>query len=235
MNQLSIVIPIYNEKENIKYLFNEFKQYKIYEIVDEVIYIDDCSTDGSLVELNLIKKKYSKVIVLRHLRNFGQSKCLHTGINHTKSSTIITIDGDGQNNPRDISKLIKLYFSNNEISLVGGIRHKRKDNLIKIFSSKIANNFRKLILNDDCNDTGCSLKIFDRKEFLKIPYFNGMHRFLPALFKGLGKKTKFINVDHRARIYGTSKYGTLKRLFYGIIDIIRVLIIIKKFNNIQNK
>ena len=131
--QLSIVIPIYNEKENIKYLFNEFKQYKIYEIVDEVIYIDDCSTDGSLVELNLIKKKYSKVIVLRHLRNFGQSKCLHTGINHTKSSTIITIDGDGQNNPRDISKLIKLYFSNNEISLVGGIRHKRKDNLVKIF------------------------------------------------------------------------------------------------------
>ena len=228
MNQLSIVIPIYNEKENIKYLFNEFKQYKIYEIVDEVIYIDDCSTDGSLVELNLIKKKYSKVIVLRHLRNFGQSKCLHTGINHTKSSTIITIDGDRQNDPADIPNLYNFYIQNNEVKLVGGIRKNRKDNLTKIISSKIANYIRSKILKDGCKDTGCSLKVFNKSIFLSFPFFNGVHRFLPALFRGYGYKTAFLEVNHRKRIYGRSKYGTMNRLFVGIRDIIKVKKILKK-------
>ena len=106
--------------------------------------------------------------------------------------------------------------------MVGGIRKKRKDNLLKIFSSRIANIIRKLILNDNCDDTGCSLKVFDKNVFMLFPFFDGMHRFLPALFIGHSKKTFFTNVDHRKRIYGKSKYGTFKRLFGGIRDIIKV-------------
>ena len=117
---------------------------------------------------------------------------------------------------------------------MGGIRNKRKDSYIKKISSKIANYIRSNILNDHCSDTGCSLKIFDRDSYLEFPYFDGIHRFLPALFKGYWHKTKFINVDHRMRKYGKSKYGTFKRLLKGIIDLIKVVKIIKKFkrNNV---
>ena len=113
--------------------------------------------------------------------------------------------------------------------MVGGIRFRRKDNLIKIFSSKVANSIRSKILKDNCPDTGCSLKVFDKHVFMQFPFFNGIHRFLPALFKGFGKQTYFINVDHRFRIHGHSKYGTFLRLFRGIKDLIRVAIILKKF------
>ena len=150
------------------------------------------------------------------------------GINSSKYNTIVTIDGDGQNNPIDIPKLANVYFSNKNLYLVGGIRKNRKDNFKKIISSKIANLIRKKLLNDNCNDTGCSLKIFDKETFLRFPPFNGMHRFLPALFKGYGKNTDFINVDHRKRKFGISKYGTFDRMIRGIRDMIRVLIIIKK-------
>ena len=140
------------------------------------------------------------------------------------------MDGDGQNNPKDINKLIKLYFSDLNLSLVGGIRKKRRDTFVKIYSSKIANFVRSKILNDDCIDTGCSLKIFKKDVFLTFPFFNGIHRFLPALFKGYGKKTFFVDVDHRPRNIGISKYGTFDRLFKGVIDIFRVLIILYKYN-----
>ena len=111
--------------------------------------------------------------------------------------------------------------------MIGGLRSKRKDSIVKILSSKFANSIRKLILNDKCDDTGCSLKIFNKHEFLKLPYFNGMHRFLPALFIALNNRNLFVKVNHRYRIYGSSNYGTLDRLFRGIIDIFRVLVIIR--------
>ena len=112
--------------------------------------------------------------------------------------------------------------------MVGGIRKKRQDSFIKILSSKIANYIRSKILNDNCKDTGCSLKVFSKNIFLEFPYFDGIHRFLPALFKGYGHKTDFINVNHRVRKYGKSKYGTIDRLFRGIRDIIKVKNIINK-------
>ena len=117
---------------------------------------------------------------------------------------------------------------NNKVFLLGGLRLNRKDNLWKIVSSKIANRVRKTILQDDCLDTGCSLKIFFKKKYLEIPFFDGNHRFLPALFKGFGKNTLFMEVDHRSRIAGISKYGTLDRLFKGIYDLIKVKNIINK-------
>ena len=159
--------------------------------------------------------------------NRGQSFSIHKGILHSSFDTIITIDGDGQNDPADIPKLINKYFESDKLKLLGGIRSKRKDSLIKVFSSKIANKIRSKILKDGCQDTGCSLKVFDKKIFLTFPYFDGMHRFIPALYKGYGFETNFINLNHRKRKYGTSKYGTMNRLFKGIRDIIKVRNILK--------
>ena len=156
---------------------------------------------------------------------------IYNGVKLTKSEVIITLDADLQNNPKDINKLIKLYFADNKTKLVGGIRLHRKDSFIKKISSKFANSLRKFILNDDCDDTGCSLKIFDRNIFLSLPFFNGIHRFLPALFKYNGSNNKFVIVDHRSRKYGISNYGTLDRALKGIKDLYKVKKIIKEFNN----
>jgi len=221
----SIVVPIYNEEKNIENLINEIlnslKNYSNYEI----ILVNDCSIDGSLEKINTLNKK--KIVIINNPKNLGQSFSIHKGVQSACFETIVTIDGDGQNNPRDIPVLLKLFNSDKKISMVGGIRKKRKDNFIKIISSKIANLVRSTILNDDCVDTGCSLKVFKRDIFLQFPYFDGIHRFLPALFKGYGYKTFFIKVDHRQRKYGSSKYGTINRLFKGIYDMIKVMNIIK--------
>ena len=138
------------------------------------------------------------------------------------------MDGDLQNNPKDIHRLLEVY-NNKKFDLIGGLRLKRKDSFIKIISSKIANKFRSYILNDGCIDTGCSLKVFKKNHFLKLPYFDGIHRFLPALFRGFGYNTHFIPVDHRHRASGISKYGTFLRLFKGIRDLIKVKLIINRY------
>ncbi len=221
----SIIVPLFNESENIKLLLEEIEKslnkFKRYEIV----IVNDASTDNTSEILSKINNKFIKII--ENKNNKGQSFSIHKGIENASNNTIVTIDGDGQNDPADIPKLLDVYFSSNEIKLVGGIRIKRKDNYVKIISSKIANSIRSKILNDQCKDTGCSLKIFDRDIFLNFPYFNGIHRFLPALFKGYGHITIFIEVNHRKRKYGVSKYGTINRLFIGIRDILIVKKIIK--------
>ena len=226
----SIVVPLFNESKNIIPLLKEIestlKDYDNYEI----ILINDSSTDNTA---NVIKNITNQNIKIKNnIVNKGQSFSIHKGIELSSNETIITIDGDGQNDPRDIPKLLDLYFANNKVKLVGGIRKKRQDSYIKIFSSKIANYIRSKILSDNCKDTGCSLKVFSKNIFLEFPYFDGMHRFLPALFKGYSYKTTFIEVNHRKRKYGISKYGTINRLVKGIKDIIRVKRIIKNYNKI---
>ena len=224
----SIIIPLFNEDENIQPLISEInfclKEYHDYEI----LLIDDASTDQTNKIINKIEDK--KIKILNNITNKGQSFSIHKGVRYSQYETIITIDGDGQNNPVDIPKLLKYYYLNKNIKLIGGIRLKRKYSIVKIISSKIANYVRRKILNDDCMDTGCSLKIFDKNIFLIFPYFDGMHRFLPALFKGYGHKTSFVEVGHRNRKYGYSKYGTMNRLFKGVRDIIKVRNIIKYKN-----
>ena len=226
-NNFSLIIPVYNEEKNIKPLVKEIINSLDNKFKYEVIFINDDSKDDSEKILIEISNKYSFVKYINHQKNYGQSKAIYTGINAAINDTIITIDGDLQNNPYDILKLYNLYQSSVNVSLVGGLRTKRKDTYVKIISSKIANKVRSMILRDDCIDTGCSLKVFSKKIFLSLPFFDGIHRFLPALFKACGTKTIFVEVDHRHRINGISKYDTFGRLYRGVMDLFKVLKIIK--------
>lgn len=230
MINISFVVPVYNEEKNIVPLIEEIITNIKKNIIKEyeIIIIDDCSLDNTKQVLKtFIEKKLIKY--LKNDYNSGQSFSLLRGIELSSYNNIVTLDGDGQNNPIDFTNLLKVYNNNKEYFLVGGIRKNRKDNLSKRLASIIANKIRAFILKDNCPDTGCSLKIFRKDIFLKFPYFNGIHRFLPALFSGYGYKTKFINVDHRQRLYGASKYNNISRLFKGIKDLIKVYIIIKQF------
>ncbi len=221
----SIVIPLFNESKNIKFLLDEIIKnlinYKNYEI----ILVNDASTDDTSQVINSLS--FNNIKIITNTENKGQSFSIHEGIKKSSHNIIITLDGDGQNDPADIPQLYDLYSLNKGVKLIGGIRRNRKDNFTKIISSKIANSIRSRILNDECIDTGCALKIFDKKIFLSFPFFDGVHRFLPALFKGYGYETLFIDVNHRKRNHGRSKYGTVNRLFAGIRDIIKVKKILK--------
>ena len=232
----SIVIPIFNEAENIEFLIEEIQKslQKKYNKFD-LILVNDGSSDDTVEVVNNLKKKYH-IILLNNDINKGQSYSIHKGITESKNNIIVTLDGDGQNNPVDIPFLLDKYYSDDKIFLVGGIRQGRKDNYIKILSSLIANKIRSYIFNDGCKDTGCSLKVFDREIFLNFPFFSGIHRFLPALYKGYSYKAFFVKVGHRSRIRGKSKYGIFDRLYRGLIDIIKVKKIIKdKRKNKNNK
>ena len=229
----SVVIPIFNESGNIKLLVKEiYKSLQQKYNSFELILINDASKDNTIEVINILKKDYD-IILINNERNKGQSYSIHKGISESKNKIIVTIDGDGQNDPFDIPLLLDKYISDDELFLVGGIRRKRKDNIIKVFSSFVANKIRSYIFDDGCSDTGCSLKVFDRDIFLKFPFFIGIHRFLPALFKGYGYKTYFINVSHKSRQIGKSNYGTFDRMYRGIIDIIKVKIILK--NNFKKQ
>ena len=224
----SLVIPVFNEANSIDKVIEEaFLCSKKINDKNEIIVVNDGSNDATLEILKKLKKKYN-INIINNSKNYGQSYSISEGIKNSNYDIIVTIDGDGQNNPNDIANLYEI-FNTKKYGLVGGIRNKRKDSIIKIISSKIANKVRSFILRDFCKDTGCSLKIFDKKIFLKFPFFDGIHRFLPALFIGYGSKTFFLNVSHRPRISGYSKYGTYGRLTKGLRDIIKVAKIIKKF------
>ena len=229
MFEISVIIPSYNEAENLEKLIYEIAEVSLHNFKYEIILVDDCSNDDT----NQIIKQHTlknKITYLKNEINYGQSYSINKGILNSNYNTIVTIDGDGQNNPKDIPNLINQYCENDNICLVGGIRNKRKDSIVKIISSKLANYIRGMILNDNCKDTGCSLKVFKKECYLSFPFFSSIHRFLPALFKGFGYETKFISVDHRPRLKGYSKYGTIDRLYRGILDIYKVYIIIKQYN-----
>ncbi len=223
----SIVIPVYNEEDNVLNLINEIKDSLKQYVNFELIFVNDFSSDNTLKILEK-ERNNSNIKILNNKSNLGQSYSIIYGIKNSTHSTIITLDGDGQNNPYDIPKLLELYKKNNNVFLVGGIRVKRKDSIVKIVSSRIANLVRSKFLKDGCLDSGCSLKVFDKDIFLNFEHFDGIHRFLPALFNGFGYKTIFLNVDHRKRKYGKSKYGTILRLLNGFRDMIKVKKMIDK-------
>ena len=230
MINFSIIIPAFNEIENLKILIPEIYNSLKNEYYNfELIIVDDGSTDNTYKILDNLKPRFP-MNILKNKFNVGQSHSIINGIKISKNDIIVTMDGDCQNDPFDIPALLNLYVKKPNLKLVGGIRLNRKDSFSKKIASKFANRIRSVILNDGCVDTGCSLKVFDKNIFLKFPYFNGIHRFLPALFKGYGYRTDFIEVNHRIRKYGYSKYGTFFRLIRGIIDMFKVINIIKNKN-----
>ena len=226
--KFSIVIPVFNEAQNIEKLINEVS-FNLKNCDYQLIIVNDGSIDNTL---DIIKKiKCNNIELINFEKNYGQSYSIYNGIKHSKNNIIVTLDGDLQNDPSDIRKLLEIYTNNDEIKLISGIRKNRKDTFLKIVSSKIANFIRSLLLKDNCPDTGCSLKVFDRSIFLKIIYFNGIHRFIPTFFENMGFKALYVNVNHRKRIAGISNYGTIDRLIRGIIDLYKVKKILSNMKN----
>lgn len=216
----SIVIPLKNEVDNIGILIDEIEP-----VMDalgkawELICIDDGSVDDTTVLLNKLSAQKPFLRPLTFDRNYGQSSAFDAGFKAAKGEYVITLDGDGQNDPKDIPALIELIP---ECDMVCGIRLKRKDTFIKRMTSKIANCVRNMLVDDGVQDTGCSLKIYRKKSLDKIKMYQGMHRFLPALFKIEGFSILQIPVNHRERQRGKSNYNFFNRSFNTISDLFAV-------------
>lgn len=230
-NAFSVIIPMYNEVDNVEPLLTELHNSLLSFADYEIIVIDDGSNDGTLQRLNELIPTMPKLRVVRHRSNYGQSAGVYTGVRNAKYPWIVTLDGDGQNDPADIPamfNIIQNLANTNQPVLVVGHRNKRRDNWLRLVSSRIANGVRAYLLKDDCPDTGCGLKVFQREAFLTLPHFNHIHRFLPALFRRAGGTVINTPVQHRPRMLGRSKYGVMNRLWVGIVDIFGVVWLIRR-------
>jgi dolichol-phosphate mannosyltransferase len=220
INQVSVVIPVRNEEGNVASLIGEI-DVALKQIKHEIIYVDDGSSDNTYSQLKSLQTQFPQLKIVRHAHSCGQSTAVRTGVKVAQFAWVATLDGDGQNDPADIPKLIASVAEG--VDLVGGNRRaSRRDTWIKRISSVIANTVRSKMLRDDTPDTGCGLKLFKRDAFLDLPYFDHMHRFLPALIKRRGGKIVSVPVAHRNREHGTSNYGTVDRLLVGIVDLFGV-------------
>ncbi len=221
---LSVLVPVHNEQENIAGLVGEIMTALDPLLDYEIIYVDDGSTDNTYGELLTAARECRNLRIVRHRNNCGQSTALCTGVGSARAARVVTLDGDGQNDPADIPKLWARSSSANpdEELVICGYRRQRQDSLVKKISSRLANRFRQFILKDATPDTGCGLKLFPRAAFLELPYFDHMHRFLPALF--LRRKCRVISVEvnHRPRTRGESHYGMANRLWVGLVDTVGV-------------
>jgi glycosyltransferase involved in cell wall biosynthesis len=223
---ISVVIPAKNEQGNVRPLIDEIVTAIPTNIDYEIIYVDDGSTDGTGAELQAAMRELNiDLRALRHQESVGQSTAILTGVRHAKYHWIVTLDADGQNDPADIPKFLALAATQDVDShfCIAGYRHKRKDTPWKRFQSRIANKVRNSMLHDETPDTGCGLKLIPRHTYLRLPYFDHMHRFLPALVKRAGGKVMVVKVNHRDRQQGTSNYTMLSRLGVGIVDIFGVM------------
>jgi dolichol-phosphate mannosyltransferase len=225
--KISIVVPVYNEADNISALIAEIVTAMNQAVAYEIIYVDDGSNDDTAAVLKQAQQNIKVLRVIRHQQSCGQSAAIYTGVKAASYPYIATLDGDGQNDPADIPRLHQLLMQQRKISgnlwMLAGWRNKRHDSSWRLFSSKLANAVRSALLGDNTPDTGCGLKVFLRDEFLGLPYFDHMHRFLPALILRAGGQVISEPVNHRARAHGHSKYGTLDRLWVGIADIFGVM------------
>lgn len=223
--QLSVVVPVHNEADNVETLIAEIHLALTGQDAYEMIFVDDGSTDQTLSILQNAMASYPTLRVLKHEKSCGQSRAVHTGVTAARYAWIATLDGDGQNDPADIPNLIAAYQQQNseKLWMLAGFRHQRNDTDWRRFSSKFANGIRQAILHDNTPDTGCGLKLFLRDKFLAMPYFDHIHRFLPALVQMMGGEVISVKVSHRSRNHGQSKYGTIDRLLAGIVDILGVV------------
>ncbi|MGZ8185397.1 MAG: glycosyltransferase family 2 protein [Methylococcaceae bacterium] len=225
--KISIVVPVHNEADNIVSLLEEIVIAMRPAEAYEIIYVDDGSNDLTAEVLKQALQSVKELRVIQHERSCGQSTAIYTGIKAANYPYIATLDGDGQNDPADIQRFYELLIHQqkniNNLWMVAGWRNKRHDSAWRLFSSKVANAVRSGLLGDNTPDTGCGLKVFLREKFLILPYFDHMHRFLPALILRAGGQVISESVNHRARNQGYSKYGTLDRLGAGLIDLLGVI------------
>jgi dolichol-phosphate mannosyltransferase len=229
MPDLSVVVPVYNERDNIPPLLAEIAAALRGTVDYEVVYIDDHSSDDSRAVLAAQKARHPELRVLHHVTQSGQSTAVRNGVKAARGTWIATLDGDGQNDPADIPGLLaERDTADSAIKLFAGWRVNRKDTLSKRLGSRFANALRSRLLHDATPDTGCGIKLFERTAFLDLPYFDHMHRYLPALMQRAGWKVKSVPVNHRPRGAGSSKYTNLGRAIVGISDLRGVAWLIRR-------
>jgi dolichol-phosphate mannosyltransferase len=226
MMRVSVVIPALNEAGNIGRLIDETYANVPPQRLSELIVVDDASVDKTPDEIKSLidSGSYPGLRYLRHDRRSGQSAALRSGILAATSPIIATMDGDGQNDPRDIPRLLAMLAApgSDGPALVGGVRTERKATGSKRWASRAANWIRDKVLKDDCPDTGCGIKVYWREAFLRLPFFTSMHRYLPALFQTYGHEVAYVPVNDRPRLAGQSKYNNLNRALVGLYDLIGV-------------
>jgi dolichol-phosphate mannosyltransferase len=221
--KLSVVIPVCNEADNVGPLAQEIQAALAKHRPFEIIFVDDGSTDATAAAIQTERASIPEIRLLRHSQRSGQSKAVCTGVEAARAEWVATLDGDGQNDPADIPELIKaLAAAEPSLKLVMGNRTTRKDTWLRRFSSRVANRVRGGLLRDGTPDTGCGIKLMHRDTFMRLPWFNHMHRFLPALYQRAGARVISVPVRHRPRTHGTSKYGLRNRLWVGIVDLFGV-------------
>jgi dolichol-phosphate mannosyltransferase len=226
--EISVVVPVFDEEGNVATLARE-----IAAAFDgrafEMIFVDDASRDGTRLALERLKAEMPQLRVLAHGKNAGQSRAVWTGARAARGAIVVTLDGDGQNDPADAPRLAeRLAAAPADVALVGGVRRNRRDTWSKRIGSKVGNGVRRRLLGDDASDTGCGLKAIRREVLLRFPYFDHMHRYLPALTHREGFRAEYMDVSHRPRGAGVSKYSNLRRLWVSLGDLIGVMWLIRR-------
>ena len=221
--EFSVVVPFYDEVLNVGPLLLEIEA-ALPDRHYEIVAVDDGSTDGTDLQLERLALHHPRLRVLHHRRRRGQSAAIRSGVLSARAPLIATLDGDGQNPPDQLPLLLEaLLRGPAELGLVAGQRRKRQDSLGKRVSSRIANAVRRTLLRDGALDTGCGLKVFRRDAYLRLPYFDRNHRFMPALMRREGYDVGHVAVEHRPRRAGRSKYGNLQRAAVGLVDLLGVM------------
>ncbi len=226
--EISVVVPVHNESRNVVPLLDEIGVALGGVTAFEAVFVDDCSSDDTAVVLAEYARAHPWLVVVLHRNNCGQSTAVRTGVTEACGQVIATLDGDGQNDPADIPAMLRRWRALRSEGpvrpvLIAGWRAKRQDTWIRRMSSRIANGVRARLLGDATPDTGCGLKLFGREDFLALPYFDHMHRFLPALVRRAGGQVESVHVAHRARAHGQSHYGIRNRLWVGLVDMLGVM------------
>jgi len=221
--EISIVVPVFDEEGAAPPLAREIAA-AFAGRDHEILFVDDASRDGTLAALQALRAEIPQLRLLSHRRNSGQSRSIRTGVLAARGAVVVTLDGDGQNDPADGPALVDaLAAGPSDLALVGGERVKRQDSQAKKIASRFGNGVRKRLLKDQANDTGCGLKAFRREAFLRLPYFDHIHRYLPALMIREGFQVAFLPVNHRHRQTGRSKYTNLGRLWASLSDLLGVM------------
>ena len=224
---VSVVIPVCNEADNVLPLAREIAAALRGRGGLEIIFVDDGSTDGTVEAVRSARTEIPEVRLLRHSRRSGQSAAVASGVRRARGEWVATLDGDGQNDPADFPAMLDALgqagTAEPAVRLVMGNRVTRRDTWLRRLSSRVANGVRGWLLGDGTPDTGCGIKLMHRATFLELPFFDHMHRFLPALYQRQGARVISVPVNHRPRTRGTSKYGLHNRLWVGIVDMYGVM------------